>query len=388
LAPGNLITKGFIMSTAVRSLAGFALVVASIVVAVPTPLAAQPLTQSPLGSTPLGTPAAAPIGGAPSAVGQPESAQAACIDLATGVLREVMNTPGKGIPTKLLAEAQGLVIVPDMVKGGFVVGVKHGKGVAVVRDANGNWGLPQFVTINGASLGWQAGIQATDLILVFRTQKGVQGLLSGKFTIGADAAAAAGPVGRDVQAATDARLKAEILSYSRSRGLFAGVSLDGSSLRMENAETQLFYQPPAGTPPGQALPAPPAAARLLEEIARYSRPAAVAAPGVVAEAGNLAPVDPRVVQQSLAAASQRLAALVDERWKAYLALPPETYGGQQVPSLEGLNQALARYRAIAADPQYSALSSRPEFADTLRSLEQLISTIPNSTINLPPPPVR
>jgi lipid-binding SYLF domain-containing protein len=376
------------MSPAVRSLARFALVVASFVVAAPTPLAAQPLTQSPLGSTPLGTPAAAPLAGAPLAAAQPESAQGAVIDLSTGVLREVMNTPGKGIPTKLLADAQGLVIVPDMIKGGFVVGVKHGKGVALVRDANGSWGLPQFVTINGASLGWQAGVQATDLILVFRTQKSVQGLLSGKFTIGADASAAAGPVGRDVQAATDVALKAEILSYSRSRGLFAGVSLDGSSLRMENADTTLYYQPPAGTPPGQALPAPPAAARLLEEIARYSRPAAAAAPGVLAEAGNLAPVDPRVMQQSLAAASQRLAALVDERWKAYLALPPETYGGQQVPSLDGLNQALGRYRAIAADPQYSTLTTRPEFTDTLRSLEQLIATIPNSTINLPPPPVR
>lgn len=379
------------MSTAVRSLVRFALVVVagSFVAA---PLAAQPLTQSPLGSTPLGTPAAAPIAGAPLAGGQPESMQAAVIDSSTGVLREVMSTPGKGIPTKLLADAQGLVIVPDMIKGGFVVGVKHGKGVAVVRDANGSWGLPQFVTINGASLGWQAGIQATDLILVFRTPKSVQGLLSGKFTIGADAAAAAGPVGRDVQAATDARLKAEILSYSRSRGLFAGVSLDGSSLRMENAETALFYQPPAGTPPGQALPAPPAAARLLEEIARYSRPAA-ATPGALADAGNLAPVagapvDPRIVQQSLAAAQQRLAALVDERWKAYLALPPETYGGQQVPSLDGLTQALNRYRAIAADPQYSALATRPEFTDTSRLLEQLISTIPNSTIALPPPPVR
>ncbi len=238
------------MSTAVRSLARFALVVASFVVSAPTPLAAQPLTQSPLGSAPLGTPVAAPIAGAPLAVGQPESAQGAVIDLSTGVLREVMNTPGKGIPTKLLADAQGLVIVPDMIKGGFVVGVKHGKGVALVRDANGSWGLPQFVTINGASLGWQAGVQATDLILVFRTQKSVQGLLSGKFTIGADASAAAGPVGRDVQAATDVALKAEILSYSRSRGLFAGVSLDGSSLRMENADTTLYYQPPGGVPAG------------------------------------------------------------------------------------------------------------------------------------------
>lgn len=377
------------MSTAVRSLVRFALVV--VVGSIVGDVAAQPLTQSPLGSAPLGTPAAAPIGGAPLVGGQPESAQAAVIDSSTKVLSEVMSTPGKGIPTKLLADAQGLVIVPDMIKGGFVVGVKHGKGVAVVRDANGSWGLPQFLTINGASLGWQAGIQSTDLILVFRSQKSVQGLLSGKFTIGADAAAAAGPVGREVQAATDAAMKAEILSYSRSRGLFAGVSLDGSSLRMDNAETTLFYQPPAGTPPGQAIPAPPAAARLLEEIARYSRPAA--APGALADAGNLAPVagapiDQRAVQQSLAATQQRLAALVDNQWKAYLALPPETYGVERAPSLDGLNQSLGRYRAIAADPRYAALASRPEFGETVRLLEQLISSFPNSTIALPPPPVR
>jgi SH3 domain-containing YSC84-like protein 1 len=161
-----------------------------------------------------------------------------------------------------------------VLKGGFVVGVRHGRGVALVRDEQGAWRPPVFVSLTGGSIGWQAGLQATDVILVFRTSKSVQGLLNGKFTIGADAAAAAGPVGRQASAATDAQLRAEILSYSRSRGLFAGVSLDGSMLQIDQATTQAYYQlgslipNAAGWPNPATLPS--SAVQLLDAVARHT----------------------------------------------------------------------------------------------------------------------
>ncbi len=116
-----------------------------------------------------------------------------------------MAIPASGIPASLLANAQGIVIIPDLVKGGFVLGVRHGRGIVMVRDERGFWRPPSFVTLTGGSVGWQIGLQVTDIILVFKTRSSVQGLLRGKFTLGADAAAAAGPVGREAAAATDTR---------------------------------------------------------------------------------------------------------------------------------------------------------------------------------------
>jgi lipid-binding SYLF domain-containing protein len=141
-----------------------------------------------------------------------QSQEEVTVTSASQVLNEIMAIPSKQIPQAMLANAHGIAIVPNVVKGGFVVGVRYGKGLVVVRDGTGAWRPPMFITLTGGSLGWQAGIQATDLILVFKTQKSVQGLMSGKFTIGADASAAAGPVGRQASAATDAQLKSEILS--------------------------------------------------------------------------------------------------------------------------------------------------------------------------------
>ncbi|MCE9608551.1 MAG: lipid-binding SYLF domain-containing protein [Planctomycetia bacterium] len=318
---------------------------------------------------------------------QPMSIESAIVDNSAQVINEIMGIPGKGIPTALLADAQGLVIIPDMIKGGFVIGAKHGRGVVLVRDPTLGWQLPQFVTINGASVGWQAGIQAIDLVLVFRTKKSVQGLLSGKFTIGADAAAAAGPVGREASASTDGTFKAEIYSYSRSRGLFAGVSLDGSALRMDNDITGAYYQPRVAVAPGQPLPAPPSAVRLIEEINKYTKPGVgIASAPIGAQPAGAAATDPRTIQQNLAAASQRLGAIVDAQWKGYLALPPETYGVAQAPSIEALTQAVGRFQAVAGDPQYGALVARPEFAETLRLLQQLIVALPRPAMTLPPPP--
>ena len=163
------------------------------------------------------------------------------IQKATGVLNEFMSMPNEGIPRSMIHKAQGIVIVPGMIKLGFVVGGRHGKGIAVVRNEHGTWHPPSFITMSGGSLGFQAGVQSTDVVLVFNTRKSVNNLLSGKFTIGVDAAAAAGPVGRQASAATDGRLQAEIYSYSRSRGLFAGASVDGSAIQIDAAATQSFY---------------------------------------------------------------------------------------------------------------------------------------------------
>ena len=157
------------------------------------------------------------------------------------VLRTIMKIPEKGIPPALLRDAKAIVIVPDVIKGAFIVGGRHGTGVLLVREENGGWSDPVFVSLTGGSVGWQVGGTSTDVILVFKHRKGVEGLLKGKFTLGADAAVAAGPVGRSAEAATDVMLKSEILSYSRSRGLFAGVSLEGAALLIAEDATDQYY---------------------------------------------------------------------------------------------------------------------------------------------------
>src|SRR4051794_4706759 len=150
------------------------------------------------------------------------------------VLQQFQQLQISQIPESLLANVHAVAIIPDVVKLGFIVGGQRGHGVVIIRQADGSWRAPIFVTITGGSIGWQIGAQATDFMLVFKTQKTVEGLMRGTFTLGADAAIAAGPVGRRAAAATDAELKAEIYSYSRTRGLFAGVSLEGSALQVDD----------------------------------------------------------------------------------------------------------------------------------------------------------
>ena len=160
-----------------------------------------------------------------------------CID----VVKAIKAIPEEGIPYILLRNAQGIMIIPGVIKLGFVIGGRYGTGILLVRDDQGNWSDPVFVSIAGGSLGWQIGAESTDLILVFKTKMSVSGILKGKFTLGADASVAAGPVGRSAEGATDVMLKSEILSYSRSRGLFAGVSLEGASLAVDEDATDAYY---------------------------------------------------------------------------------------------------------------------------------------------------
>jgi lipid-binding SYLF domain-containing protein len=163
---------------------------------------------------------------------------------ATRVLDDLARIPDKGIPATLLADAQGVAIIPRVIKAGFVFGGRGGHGIVVARDMDGNWSDPVFVNLGGASVGYQVGIESTDVVLVFRDRRSLDRLLEGKgkVTLGADAAVAAGPVGRTVAAGTDGRLEAEILSYSRGRGVFAGVSVDGAVIRADTASNAMFRQ--------------------------------------------------------------------------------------------------------------------------------------------------
>lgn len=160
---------------------------------------------------------------------------------ATDVLDQFLRIPEQTIPPTLLARAYGIAVVPNVVKAGFVVGARHGKGILVVRQPDNSWSNPAFIKLTGGSIGWQAGAQSTDIILVFKTRRSVSNITNGKLTLGADASVAAGPVGRHTSAATDIRFASEVYSYSRSRGLFAGVALEGAGIRMDRASNAAFY---------------------------------------------------------------------------------------------------------------------------------------------------
>ena len=164
------------------------------------------------------------------------------IEQAILTLDEIMAIPEKGIPPSLLANAEAVAIIPNVIKAGVVIAGRFGRGIMVVRNEAGQWGHPFFVTIGGGSLGFQVGAQSTDVILVFKNKRGTDKIFRGKMTLGADAAAAAGPVGRRVEASTDEAFRAGILSYSRSRGLFAGVSLEGSVLSVDEEWNRNFYE--------------------------------------------------------------------------------------------------------------------------------------------------
>lgn len=169
------------------------------------------------------------------------AAQEAVLEDSVDVLQKIMGIPENAIPPRLLGSAQGIAIIPGMIKAGFIIGGSYGKGVLTVRDAKGGWSQPVFIDLAAGSLGYQIGAQSTDIILVFKTPRSVEGIVHGTFKLGADAAVAAGPVGRRGEAATDAELKAEILSYSRSRGLFAGVSLEGTKIDIDHDANADYY---------------------------------------------------------------------------------------------------------------------------------------------------
>lgn len=158
------------------------------------------------------------------------------------VLKEVNSMPDTAIPSDLFKKCKAIAIFPSTVGGGFIFGAKYGQGVVLYRDDNGNWSPPAVFNIGGGSFGWQIGGQATDLVLVIMSDRGVDGFLASKFTLGGGASVAAGPVGRDAQAATDLQLKGGIFSYSRSRGVFAGLKLEGTGISQNREGDKALYK--------------------------------------------------------------------------------------------------------------------------------------------------
>jgi len=196
------------------------------------------------------------------------------VELAADTVHALSAIPFRGIPRSLLREAAGVAIIPHVVKAGLVIDRRFGRGVILIHEPDGRWSAPVFVTLTGHGIGGQLGIESTDLVLVFKTHTSLQRALRGKLTLGGDVSVAAGPLGREAEAATDRRLKAEIYSYSRSRGLFVGMSLEGSRLEVDVLATAALTGPPgpAGSVP-IPIPGAPltiAVEKLKEELARLS----------------------------------------------------------------------------------------------------------------------
>jgi len=160
---------------------------------------------------------------------------------AATVLDEIMGAADKAVPRSVMEKAEGIAVFPSLIKAGIGIGGQRGHGVLSVRNKNGGWSNPAFLTITGGSIGAQFGVQAIDLVLVINNQRGLEQLVKNQFKIGADAGVAAGPVGREASASTDIQLRAQILSYSRSRGLFAGVTLNGSTINQDRDANERFY---------------------------------------------------------------------------------------------------------------------------------------------------
>lgn len=191
---------------------------------------------------------------------------------AAQVFTEIMATPDKGIPQDLLEKAQCVVVIPGLKKGAFIVGGEYGRGVAECRRSGRGWGAPGMVRVEGGSFGLQIGGTSTDVVMLVMSQRGMDKLMSDKFTLGADASVAAGPVGRTAAAQTDVELHAEILAWSRSRGAFAGISLNGATLRPDNTRNEEIYGHKVSNREvlTSDMPAPAEARPLRAELDKYS----------------------------------------------------------------------------------------------------------------------
>jgi lipid-binding SYLF domain-containing protein len=197
------------------------------------------------------------------------------LDNAANVLKQIMAAPDKGIPQQVLEGAKCIAVIPHMIKGGFVFGAEGGKGVATCRNAHG-WSAPAFFTVAGGSWGLQIGVEGIDVVMVFMNNKGMEHLINSNFKIGADASAAAGPIGRSAAAGTDWKLNSEILTYSRAKGVFAGLTLSGAVVKADDDSMTALYGP--GVTERAVLTGkvrPPAAAHAFLEAVRTAHTEAV-----------------------------------------------------------------------------------------------------------------
>lgn len=192
---------------------------------------------------------------------------------ASDTMAEIMSIPEDGIPESMLSGAAAIAVVPDVIKASFVAGARHGDGVIVVRTDKGGWSAPVFIELTGGSIGLQAGVQSTDVVLVFKNRDAAYKVLNGEFTLGADGSVAAGPVGREASAGTGAKLDHEVYSYSRAKGLFAGVSLDGSKIYLNKDANAEFYGEDFTTAAALVdgdVKVPPEAEAFTKEISKYT----------------------------------------------------------------------------------------------------------------------
>jgi lipid-binding SYLF domain-containing protein len=243
------------------------------------------------------------------------------------VMQEFTGIPEQGIPSRILKNAYGVAVIPGVIKVGLTIGGRYGKGILVVRQDDGQWSNPSFISLGGASIGFQIGAQSTDLVLVFKDRRSIDKIVNGKLTLGADASAAAGPVGRQTSAATDQRLAAEIYSYSRNRGLFAGVSLEGAWLGMDRGSNQEFYgngMSPKQIMDANNMPAPIAATQFLEVLTAATPKQNRSGSNRVAQASRTAPASSRQPVNS-APANQNSA---PTEVRTY-AIDPVTGGGDE-----------------------------------------------------------
>jgi SH3 domain-containing YSC84-like protein 1 len=197
------------------------------------------------------------------------------VQAAADVLNEIQAAPDKGIPQDVLGSAECVAVVPSMLKGGFIVGAKYGRGLASCRTPKG-WSAPAFFVVAGGSFGFQIGGQAVDLVMLIMNENGMKHLLSSEFALGADASVAAGPVGRHAEGNTDWKMRAEVLTYSRARGLFAGVTLNGAEIKQDKDSTREFYgrMVPFRTSLVGEIEPPPAANAFLTTLAKWAQEAA------------------------------------------------------------------------------------------------------------------
>lgn len=214
------------------------------------------------------------------AAAQAQEREEARVLLATQTIEEISAMPDQTVPGWLLARAHGIAVIPGVIKIGLGIGGRGGKGVLVVRDEAGRWSNPAFVRLAGGSFGWQAGVQSADVVLVFTSRAGIDGITDGKLTLGADASVAAGPVGRATSAATDPNFSAEVFSYSRSRGLFAGLALDAAAITIDRKANAAYYGKRDVTvgeifAPNAPEP-PPSARRFLTALSASTRTASSA----------------------------------------------------------------------------------------------------------------
>ncbi len=323
----------------------------------------------------------------PSRVALAQQLEEGTVQAATMVFNETMASPLSRIPQTMMADSHGVAIIPNVLKGGFVVGARHGRGLLFVREPDGIWHAPVFITLTGGNIGWQVGVQSSDIILVFKTAKSVQGILTGKLTIGADAAAAAGPVGRQGSIATDGQLQAEIYSYSRSRGLFAGVAIDGSVVKVDQLATGAYYTSPG---PGQPVIVPPSAQQLTQSVAAYASAAAPTGPTdpALTFAQQHSATNADVLRDQLVQIAPELYELLDDQWKSYLALPSALFLGGEHPSPAELQATAAHFEVVATNPQFRQLAARPEFQSVYGILKHYLQslTATSSELRLPPPP--